>query len=89
MQCAMIVGYLVPHRCPNKALAKCVKCGRQFCDEHVEMVESGLLCLACKQGFDQPVMIQQIAHTYTAEDLALFTALGARDTSEDVFADLS
>jgi recombinational DNA repair protein (RecF pathway) len=85
----MIVGYLVPHRCPNKALAKCVKCGRQFCDEHVEMVESGLLCLACKQGFDQPVMIQQEGQAYNADDLALFAALGAQDASEDFFSDLS
>ena len=37
-QCAMIVGYLVPHRCPNKALATCIKCGRRFCDEHVAIV---------------------------------------------------
>ena len=89
MQCAMIVGYLAPHRCPNKALASCIKCGRKFCDEHVELVESGLICLACQQGLDQPILVSQVAQNYTSDDLALFAQAGARDTSEDVFSDLS
>jgi recombinational DNA repair protein (RecF pathway) len=88
-QCAMIVGYLVPHRCPNKALATCIKCGRQFCDEHVSIVQEGLLCLACQQGVEQPVLVAQVAHDYTAEDMAVFSRASDWDSTEDTFADLS
>jgi hypothetical protein len=88
-QCAMIVGYLVPHRCPNKALAKCVKCGRSFCDEHVSIVQSGLMCLACQQGVEQPVLVPQVTRDYTVEDMAVFSSVGSYDTREDTFADLS
>jgi hypothetical protein len=88
-QCAMIVGYLVPHRCPNKALATCIKCSRQFCDEHVSIVEQGLLCLACQQGLDQPVLVAQVAQGFTAEDVALFYLASNRDTAEDSMSELS
>jgi len=88
-QCAMIVGYLVPHRCPNRALVTCVKCGRSFCDEHVSIVQSGLMCLACQQGVEQPVLVPQVARDYTAEDMAVFSSAGSYDTREDTFADLS
>jgi recombinational DNA repair protein (RecF pathway) len=88
-QCAMIVGYLVPHRCPNKALATCIKCGRQFCDEHVSIVPEGLLCLACQQGIDQPVLVAQVAHEYSPEDMAAFAVASDWDASDDTFADLS
>lgn len=85
----MIVGYLVPHRCPNNALATCIKCGRAFCDEHVSIVEGGLMCLACQQGVEQPVLVSQVAQDYTEDDIALFATVGMRDTIEDTFADLS
>ncbi len=88
-QCAMIVGYLVPHRCPNKALATCIKCGRQFCDEHVAIVEQGLLCLACQQGLDQPVLVTQTAQGLTAEDVALFAMAADQEPAEDTLSDLS
>jgi recombinational DNA repair protein (RecF pathway) len=88
-QCSMVVGYLVPHRCPNKALATCVKCGRGFCDEHVSIQQSGLLCLACQQGLEQPVLVPQVAQDYTEDDIALFSTIGARETVMDSFADLS
>ncbi len=88
-QCAMIVGYLVPHRCPNKALATCIKCGRMFCDEHVAIVQEGLICLACQQGIEQPVLIPQLEQDFTAEDMTIFTALDDWDSSGDTFADLS
>ncbi len=88
-QCAMIVGYLVPHRCPNKALATCIKCGRQFCDEHVSIVKEGLLCLACQQGLEQPVLIEEAAQGFTAQDMALFAMASERDSTEDTLADLS
>jgi recombinational DNA repair protein (RecF pathway) len=88
-QCEMIVGYLVPHRCPNKALATCVRCGRKFCDEHVSIVQSGLMCQACQQGLEQPVLVAKVAQNYTAEDIALFSAVGASDATDDMLADLS
>ncbi len=88
-QCAMVVGYLVPHRCPNQALATCIKCGRKFCDEHVSIVQGGLICLACQQGMDQPVLVSQVAQAYTADDIAVFSRVGEIDTTEDTFSDLS
>jgi len=88
-QCSMIVGYLVPHRCPNDALAACVKCGRKFCDEHVSITQGGLLCLACQQGLAQPVAVSQVARDYTADDIAAFALVGAADTDDDTFSDLS
>jgi hypothetical protein len=88
-QCEMIVGYLVPHRCPNKALATCVQCGRKFCDEHVSIVQSGLVCQACQQGLEQPVLVAKVAQNYTAEDIALFSAVGVSESVEDTLADLS
>ncbi len=87
--CAMIVGYLVPHRCPNKALATCIKCGRRFCDEHVSIVQEGLICLACQQGLEQPVLVPQVAEDYTAADMAVFAHASDWDSAEDMFADLS
>ena len=88
-QCAMVVGYLVPHRCPNKALAACIKCGRSFCDEHVSIVQGGLLCLACEQGLDQPVLTPKLAQDFTAQDMALFAAASRFDSDDDLFSDLS
>ena len=88
-QCSMIVGYLVPHRCPNAAMGTCAKCGRKYCDEHVKIVQGGLLCQACQQGLAQPVAVAQVASNYTAEDIALFATLGALDAADDGFADLS
>jgi hypothetical protein len=85
----MIVGFLVPHRCPNGALATCIKCGRQFCNEHVAIVQQGLLCLACEQGLEQPVLVTQAARGFTAEDIALFTLASDQDSAEDTLADLS
>ncbi len=88
-QCAMIVGFLVPHRCPNKALATCIKCGRQFCDEHVAIVEQGLLCLACQQGLEQPVLISQVNAGFTPADIALFSSATRSESLEDSMSDLS
>jgi recombinational DNA repair protein (RecF pathway) len=88
-QCAMVVGYLVPHRCPNKSLATCVKCGRKFCDEHVSIVKDGLMCLACQQGLAQPVLVPRVTQDYTADDIALFSTVGTHESAADTFADLS
>lgn len=49
-QCAMIIGYLVPHRCDHVALGACGRCGRHYCDDHLAVTAEGLLCAACQQG---------------------------------------
>ncbi len=90
IQCEMIVGYLAPHRCDNRALGRCAKCQRSYCEEHVEVKPEGLMCLACSQGLAQPIALPITAQTYNDADLALFTAASARDADDtDTFADLS
>ena len=88
-QCEMIVGFLVPHRCPNEAVSPCAKCNRQFCEEHVKVTPGGLICTACQQGLAQPVAIAQTARTFDAGDLLVFSALDDVDSEDDMFSDLS
>jgi len=88
-QCEMIIGYLVPHRCDNPALGRCVKCGRGFCDEHVDVQTAGLVCLACQQGLSAPVTMPLTEQTYDSHDLILFDQASRWDDDDDVFADLS
>ncbi len=88
-QCAMIVGYLVPHRCPNEALAKCSRCGREFCEEHVAIKPGGMICLACEQGLAQPVLVPLVSQDYSPDDISLFARMGAGEIMDDTLADLS
>lgn len=90
-QCEMIVGFLTPHRCPNRAVTKCIKCNREFCDEHVEITTGGLICLACQQGLAQPLAVAQTARDFDESDLMTFSTIGAftSDNDDDTFADLS
>jgi recombinational DNA repair protein (RecF pathway) len=88
-QCEMIVGFLVPHRCDHPALGRCVKCGRGYCEEHVTITQGGLVCLACQQGLEQPVVLPITAQTFSPDDLAAFNAASQWDQDDDVFSDLS
>jgi hypothetical protein len=90
-QCEMIIGYLVPHRCDNTALGHCVRCRRGFCDEHVNLMPEGLLCQACQQGLEQPVLLPVTARNFTPEEIATFSTLSQWDEqeAEDLFSDLS
>lgn len=90
-QCEMIIGYLVPHRCENPALGTCSRCGRGYCDEHVQVRPEGLLCLACEQGLEQPVTLPLAEQTFSQDDLTTFAALSSleMEDSEDLFSDLS
>ena len=90
-QCEMIIGYLVPHRCENPALGNCVKCGRGFCDEHMDETRDGRLCLACQQGLDQPIALPIAAASFTASELETFqrTSTWDDDDGGDIFSDLS
>ncbi len=90
-QCAMIIGYLVPHRCDKAALGTCLRCGRQYCDDHLAVTAEGLMCTACQQGFDQPVALPITQQAYDAADLLVFSRLSEWSDEEgsDTFADLS
>jgi hypothetical protein len=90
-QCEMILGYLVPHRCEHPALGTCSRCGRGFCDEHIQIRPAGLLCLACEQGLEQPVLLPLTAQTFSQADLATFASLSSLETEDgdDLFSDLS
>jgi recombinational DNA repair protein (RecF pathway) len=90
-QCEMIIGYLVPHRCDHPALGKCVKCGRGYCEEHLERGADGLVCLACQQGLEQPVALPIAAGMFTAADIEAFDRASSWDDDErgDMFSDLS
>ena len=87
-QCEMIIGFLIPHRCENPALGHCSQCGRGFCDEHIQVTPSGLICLACSQGLSQPVAIPLTAQTFTPEDISAFRAASAweQEDEADIFS---
>ncbi|MBV6394598.1 MAG: hypothetical protein HFACDABA_00164 [Anaerolineales bacterium] len=94
-QCEMIIGYLVPHRCEHPALAKCDKCGRGFCEEHlVDSLQPGLgkICIADQQGLDQPIALPLTAATFSQADIDTFhraSTFDSDDVSGDMFSDLS
>ncbi len=90
-QCEMIIGYLVPHRCENPSLGTCKKCGRRYCDEHMNQTSEGCICLACQQGLDQPITLPIAAGTFTAAELDSFqrTSMLDDNDSADMFSDLS
>ena len=90
-QCAMIIGYLVPHQCENRAVASCGKCGRRFCEEHVAMAHGNTICTACQQGLESPVTVPKAAKSFAPEDYASMDALLLKQDhdGDDMFADLS
>lgn len=89
-QCEMIVGFLVPHRCPNQSVTSCIQCKRQFCDEHVHITPGGLVCTACQQGLEMPVTVAKAAQVFTPADFDAFDAVDTDDfDNDDTFADLS
>lgn len=90
VQCEMIIGFLVPHRCESQALGQCAQCSRQYCEEHVAVRPNGLLCVACEQGLDRPVALPTTARDFTDDDLDAFTQASTWDeTDSDLFSDLS
>lgn len=91
-QCEMIIGFLVPHRCENPALAQCQTCGRTYCDEHLTVTAQGTICAACQQGLDRPVALPATAAAYNDSDLLLFASSSTWDDdydNDDTFSDLS
>lgn len=93
-RCAMIIGFLVPHRCEEGSIAACAKCARRYCQEHLALSAAGLLCSACAAGRAQPVALAAAAATGAllgAADLAAFSQAEALDRrgERDAFSDLS
>lgn len=89
-RCEMIIGFLIPRRCENPALGVCPMCQRSFCDEHLEITEHGMICVACKQGLDRPVALSETASTYDDSDVVIFAAASSwDDDDDDLFSDLS
>ncbi len=98
VKCEMIVGFLTPHRCANKAVTTSAKCGRQLCHEHAGIMPAGLICPPCQQALAQPVAVAQTARTFDAADITVFSsgsafddddAISTFDDNDDMFADLS
>ncbi len=46
-QCELIIGYLLPRQCEEKAINLCTNCGRGMCELHTSMGDHGLLCRDC------------------------------------------
>jgi len=95
--CALFVGFLVPHACPNLAVGACSKCGRAVCEEHANVADAGLLCRACESGSELPAALVGAvaaaglaAPLFLPSDIEAFEAAAIDDdVPEDQFADLS
>ena len=89
-RCQMIIGFLIPRPCENKARSTCIQCGKAVCDEHAVVLDTGIVCAACHQGIEAVAvtpLVQQLPRArYRDEDFALFE--GAEEAG-DVFADMS
>jgi len=88
-QCEMTIGFLVPHRCEHPALGHCIQCGRGYCEEHISVGSAGLVCQACQQGLEQPVVLPTAARSFSSRDIRAFDAASDDDTIDDMFSDLS
>lgn len=91
-QCEMIIGYLLPRRCEEKAVVKCSKCGRMVCDLHTRIGDEGVLCRDCFEHIpprtlkDKPELPEAVRRViYTREDFGVFEA----EAEEEAFASLS
>ena len=98
--CALSVGFLLPHPCPNAAVGPCVKCGRSVCERHGGLSPAGLLCKACETGSEVPPLLTGALAAagagaaalalFQPTDLAAFEAASLEDEGDaDRFADLS
>jgi hypothetical protein len=52
-QCEMMIGFLVPRQCDQRARSTCIRCGKRICDEHAVVSPEGILCEACDLGVEQ------------------------------------
>jgi hypothetical protein len=77
-QCEMMIGFLIPRQCDQKARSTCIRCSKQICDEHAVVGPEGILCEACHEGVEQlaaatttPDWVATLPD-YHADDFALF-----------------
>lgn len=91
-QCDMMIGYLIPRRCDQRARSTCIRCGKHICDEHAVVSPEGILCEACHEGVEQladavatPGWVSALPD-YRDDDFALFDD---SSSASSVFDDLS
>ena len=97
--CALSVGFLLPHPCPNAAIGPCVKCARSVCERHAALSEAGLLCKACETGSEvSPLALGALQMSalvaggagavllsplFLPQDIEAFEAAGLEDEAEE------
>jgi hypothetical protein len=86
-QCEMIIGYLLPRRCEEKAITVCQKCKRRVCELHTRVADDGLLCRDCHEE-GQPRTAEAVAPLPEAVEQTIYHRGGssALDTTDDDFA---
>jgi hypothetical protein len=85
-QCEMIIGYLLPRRCEEKAITVCKKCERTVCELHTRVADDGLLCRDCfEEG--QPRIAGELAPLPEPVEQAIYhgTGFSSFDTTDDDF----
>ena len=90
-QCDLVIGYLLPRQCEEKADNTCRRCGRMVCDLHTRMGDEGLLCRDCFENAPARTLVDVIPlapvvyqHIYT-RDYEFFE----REQAGDTFSTLS
>jgi hypothetical protein len=100
-QCALIIGYLLPRRCEEKASDICVQCGREVCQHHTRIGDMGLLCRDCYEEVQPraaeqvPPLLEPVRQTiYRRDDFGSYDAgedylLFETEAEEEAFSTLS
>lgn len=92
--CEMIIGYLLPRQCEEKAVIECSKCGRSVCEHHARIGDQGVLCRDCfeqraprgPESINVPLSGVVRRAIYRHEDFSLFEGDEGLD---DAFSTLS
>ena len=91
-QCDLVVGYLLPRRCEEKAVKQCQNCNRGVCELHTRIGDQGFLCRDCyEEGAPRAVEdVQPLAAPvqntiYSRDDFGYFDS----DSADDTFSTLS
>ncbi len=101
-QCGLVIGYLLPRRCEEKAADQCLKCKRDVCQHHTRIGDTGLLCRDCYET-GQPLaheklmpLPEPVGHTiYHRDDFGSYETedddylLFDAEAEEDSFSTLS
>ncbi|MGE0455780.1 MAG: hypothetical protein AB7O37_18855 [Vicinamibacteria bacterium] len=96
--CAIATGFLLPHPCGRASIGACSSCGKQVCETHASLADSGLKCRACETGNALPPLLAAVggaallagtAPLFLAQDLEAFESAALADEPDDAFSDLS